>query len=233
MIGNNINNHFNDILSAIFDRHPDVIGFSTYIWNIEIIKKILLELPKLLPDTDIWLGGPEVSYDAEGFLKSYLSVKGIILGEGEITFTRVVGAYVQDPEEPDLSSIPGIAVSGQSSLKSTGSDSGVHVDMDSLPFIYEDGLDDFENRIVYYESSRGCPFQCTYCLLSLDKTPRFRSLPFVFRELQFFLDQNVPQVKFIDRTFNCDHDRTKAIWNFIAEHDNGATNFHLRSRPTC
>ena len=224
-----INNHFDDILAGIYDHHPRAIGFSTYVWNIEIIKRLLNELPKLLPETDIWLGGPEVSYDFEGLLADHPCITGIIIGEGETTFTRIVGAYVNDPDAPDFSDIPGIAVQGTAHKKENQKESEkkICVDMDSLPFIYENGIDEFENRIVYYESSRGCPFHCSYCLSSIDKTPRFRSLPFVFRELQFFLDQQVPQVKFIDRTFNCDHDRTKAIWRFIAEHDNNITNFHF------
>ncbi len=225
-----INHNFDNILAGIFSHHPDAIGISTYIWNIESVRKLLCELPKILPNTDIWLGGPEVSYDYDKLLNEFPCIRGIIVGEGETTFTRIIGAYVQAENasteeeriEPDFSSISNLALRERPTVLEH-----TLVDMDALPFIYEDDMTDFDNRIVYYESSRGCPFRCSYCLSSLDKTTRFRSLPFVFRELQFFLDQEVPQVKFIDRTFNCDKARTKAIWNYILEHDNGKTNFHF------
>ena len=99
-------------------------------------------------------------------------------------------------------------------------------DLDALPFPYSD-LADFENRIIYYESSRGCPFSCSYCLSSIEKSVRFRKPKTVCRELQFFLDRRVPQVKFVDRTFNCRKSHAMAIWTYILEHDNGITNFHF------
>ncbi len=235
-----INNPIHNTLSDICDQRPDAIGISTYIWNIDAVKKLLSDLPKVLPDTDIWLGGPEVSYHYEKIFEEFPCVRGIFVGEGETAFTRVVGEYCRSmsikPEEgddtiniskpvlgkPDFSDIPNVALRERPSVISQEL-----MDMDSLPFIYEEGMRDFDNRIVYYESSRGCPFRCSYCLSSVDKTVRYRSLPFVFRELQFFLDEEIPQVKFIDRTFNSDKDRTKAIWNYILEHDNGKTNFHF------
>ena len=100
------------------------------------------------------------------------------------------------------------------------------MDLSKVPFPYKD-LQDFDHRIIYYESSRGCPFSCSYCLSSVDKKLRFRSLDLVRKELQFFLDHKVPQVKFVDRTFNCKHDHAMAIWKYIVEHDNGITNFHF------
>ena len=100
------------------------------------------------------------------------------------------------------------------------------IDMDEIPFVYKN-MEGFAHRIIYYESSRGCPFSCSYCLSSIDRQVRFRSLDLVLPELQFFLDQKVPQVKFVDRTFNCSHSRAQAIWRYIAEHDNGITNFHF------
>ena len=100
------------------------------------------------------------------------------------------------------------------------------MDLSSIPFIYKD-LSEFKNRIIYYESSRGCPFSCSYCLSSIDKKLRFRDTETVKKELQFFIDNKVPQVKFVDRTFNCKHDHAMAIWKYINEHDNGVTNFHF------
>ena len=99
-------------------------------------------------------------------------------------------------------------------------------DLSELPFLYYD-LDTFKNKIIYYESSRGCPFRCSYCLSSIDKRVRFRNLDLVKKELQFFLDHQVKQVKFVDRTFNCSHEHAMAIWRYIKEHDNGITNFHF------
>ena len=234
-----INTPFHRILSDICECRPDVIGISTYIWNIDIVKKLLSDLPKVLPGVDVWLGGPETSYDYESYFKDYPCVRGIFIGEGESAFTKVVGEYVlQDAwseaegeieagsikkfETADFSAIPNVAL-----RERPGTVEENLTDMDSLPFIYEDGMSDFDHRIVYYESSRGCPYRCSYCLSSVDKTVRYRSLPFVFRELQFFLDAEVAQVKFIDRTFNSDRERSKAIWNYIHEHDNGKTQFHF------
>jgi len=219
-----INHNFDQILSGIFSQHPDAIGISTYIWNIETVRKLLSELPKILPDAEIWLGGPEVSFHYEKLFEEYPCIRGIIVGEGERTFTRIVGEYVrcEDRNERDFTSIPNLALRERPDVIDQNL-----LDLDALPFIYEEGMDGFENRIVYYESSRGCPFRCSYCLSAIDKTIRYRSLPFVFREIRFFLDHEVPQVKFIDRTFNSDKARTKAIWSYILEHDNGITNFHF------
>lgn len=100
------------------------------------------------------------------------------------------------------------------------------MDLSKVPFVYRD-IENFKNRIIYYETSRGCPFSCSYCLSSIDKCLRFRNLELVKKELQFFIDHEVPQVKFVDRTFNCKHDHAMAIWNYIKEHDKGITNFHF------
>lgn len=229
-----INNKTEAILADLFFRKPEVIAFSCYIWNWNIIQELLLELKKILPDTDIWLGGPEVSYDAPKILTTYPQVRGIMAGEGEETFLELVRCYAElaDKEMPKacsgafseaLSKIKGLCLpecgfTGEREL----------TDLDGIPFFYEDAEPEtFKNRIIYYESSRGCPFRCSYCLSSIDKRVRLRSLDKVEKELQFFLDQKVPQVKFVDRTFNCDHAHALGIWNYIKEHDNGVTNFHF------
>ncbi|MBP3337942.1 MAG: DUF4080 domain-containing protein [Lachnospiraceae bacterium] len=214
-----INNLIEDILDDIYLKKPDVLAFSCYIWNIEYVEKLMVELKKLLPDTDIWLGGPEVSYNAQKYFEEFDCVKGVMVSEGEETFKDIVTNYVNGND--DFESIAGIITKDKPIA-----DVRKCVDMSKIPFPYEN-LKEFENRIIYYESSRGCPFSCSYCLSSIDKTLRFRSLEQVFEELKFFMDNKVSQVKFIDRTFNCDKNRSEKIWQYILENDNGITNFHF------
>ncbi len=224
-----INQEMQDILADIYNRRPDALGFSCYIWNWNRIRELLRELPKLLPDTDIWLGGPEVSFDAPGILKSFPQVKGVMVGEGEATFRELMQWYVDAEALPEQ--IPGLCLpSGYTPQREL-------LDLNKLPFLYAAGkaeeseaaglLAPFANRIVYYESSRGCPYRCSYCLSAIDKRVRLREPETVKRELQFFLDKQVARVKFVDRTFNCDHGHAMAIWQYIHEHDNGVTNFHF------
>ncbi len=219
-----INQSISEILADIYKRKPDVIGFSCYIWNFNMVQELLVEVHKLLPDTKLWLGGPEVSFQCQELLQQYPFVTGIMVGEGEETFLSLLKYYLGEGAD-SLQDIPGLAI-----LEGNTCEREL-VDISRVPFLYtagdESGMQDFENRIIYYESSRGCPFRCSYCLSSIDKKVRLRDLALVKKELQFFLDQKVPQVKFIDRTFNCDHQHAKAIWQYILEHDNGITNFHF------
>ena len=217
-----INHYADDILQEIYRRRPDVVAFSCYIWNLQMIERVLEDLPKVLPEVQIWAGGPEVSYDAPDFLKKHDCMTGVMMGEGEETFLELMEFW---HGKKKLNEIPGI----------TWRDSEGEIkvqpgrpllDMNRIPFLYDE-LDDFEHRIIYYESSRGCPFSCSYCLSSIDKSVRFRDAQTVVKELQFFLDRKVPQVKFVDRTFNCRHSHALTIWNYIREHDNGITNFHF------
>ena len=245
-----INESLESILEGIWKRQPKVIGFSCYIWNWKLIREILTELPKILPDTEIWLGGPEVTYDGPGLLSEFPQVTGIMVGEGEVTFREVLGQYVREAEstgqseqQPEPDSIEQQAadrtgtLAGKSVAERFGQIPGLCLasgytapreltDLTTLPFLYED-MEPFTNRIIYYETSRGCPYRCSYCLSSIDKKVRLRDIDVVKRELQFFLDQNVKQVKFIDRTFNCDHKHAMEIWEYIYKHDNGVTNFHF------
>ena len=219
-----INQQPEDVLKALYLSAPDMLCFSCYIWNITYVEGLVKELPKLLPGTDIWLGGPEVSYDGEEVLKRLPQVKGVMKGEGEETFARLCGICAKGRWE-ELKQTEGIT------FRSPAGEIRVNpwraaMDLDEVPFAYAD-MKDFENRIVYYETSRGCPFSCSYCLSSIDKRVRFRSLSLVRRELQFFIEHKVPQVKFVDRTFNCRHEHAMEIWRYIAEHDNGVTNFHF------
>ena len=276
-----INQPMHQILADIYVRKPDAIGFSCYIWNWRLVQELLGEIPKLLPDARIWLGGPEVSYDSDVILHRYPWLSGIMVGEGEATFRELLAYYVNRPdcaaagfavqgspgksicgaceagrmpaqsrgtkaeksrperglpvdilpEEPasmlresreseDLQKIPGLCLPTGYTL------SRPLMDMDSIPFLYDD-LKPFENKILYYETSRGCPYRCSYCLSSIERKVRLRDMRVIEKELQFFLDNNVKQVKFIDRTFNCNHRHAMAIWEYLREHDNGVTNFHF------
>ena len=261
-----INHQMDLILQDIYRRKPDFIGFSCYIWNISYIMEIVRDVKKVLPEAEIWLGGPEVSYDAKKVLTREPDVRGIMRGEGELTFTELVRAYLQREKTSVLDGYTGESFRGQAKEETSGcaentrmpenaEGENAHSDrldlsqipgityraangeieehgpqrllsLDEIPFYYDD-MAGFENRIVYYESSRGCPFSCSYCLSSIDKTVRFRSLDLVLPELQFFLDHKVPQVKFVDRTFNCKREHTLGIWRYLVEHDNGVTNFHF------
>ena len=219
-----INHSLDQILADIYKRKPDVIGFSCYIWNFTLVQELLGEVHKLLPDTELWLGGPEVSFECHAILEKYPYVKGIMIGEGEETFLALLRYYLKEGEL-SLEDIPGLALSTGYTKERD------FVNLSQVPFLYSAGnadkLNDFEHRIIYYESSRGCPFRCSYCLSSIDKKVRLRDIELVKKELQFFLDHKVPQVKFIDRTFNCNHSHAKTIWRYLLEHDNGVTNFHF------
>lgn len=254
-----INNQLEDILEKIYRQKPDVLLFSCYIWNIEYVKELVSEFHKLRPDVPIWVGGPEVSFETERFLRENPAVTGIMMGEGERTLTELYDYFEQCEQDTqfttknreevqtelvrahaenekrtgDLSEIKEKMLEKIDGISYRRSDGTVAIQplrsllpMDELPFCYAN-LKDFEHRIIYYESSRGCPFSCSYCLSSVDKKLRFRSLPLVYKELQFFIDAKVPQVKFVDRTFNCQHEHAMGIWKYIKEHDNGITNFHF------
>ena len=218
-----INQQKDDIMRDIYLEHPDVVCVSCYIWNVSFVKELMADLTKILPDADFWAGGPEVSYDAEKFLSENPEFTGVMVGEGEETFQELSGYYVKkNPEK--LENITGICYRDGEKIIHNGWRQ--IMDLSSIPFIYKD-LSEFKNRIIYYESSRGCPFSCSYCLSSVDKKLRFRDIEMVKKELQFFIDHKVPQVKFVDRTFNCKHDHAMAIWKYINDHDNGVTNFHF------
>ncbi|MGN0294502.1 MAG: B12-binding domain-containing radical SAM protein [Lachnospiraceae bacterium] len=242
-----INHQREEVLRDIYERQPGVIGFSCYIWNMGFIRELAEELHKIVPDVPIWLGGPEVSWNPEQRLEEMPFVTGIMIGEGEKTFAELAAFYencgfgreagsgsesLSDCERQMdssrlevLSGIPGLCLRDQSGeIRRTAPRE--LLSMDELVFPYH-SLSDYANRIIYYESSRGCPFSCSYCLSSVDKKLRFRSLSLVYDELDFFLREKAAQVKFVDRTFNCRHEHAYGIWSYIQEHDNGVTNFHF------
>ncbi|MDE6221013.1 MAG: B12-binding domain-containing radical SAM protein [Lachnospiraceae bacterium] len=207
------------ILADLYQRRPQAAAFSCYIWNWTMVQDLLAELPKLLPDTALWLGGPEVSFHAGKLMQELPQLAGIMVGEGEETFLELLQYYWEHMTE--LSDIRGIV------CKDGFTGGRGLTDINKLPFIYNPTLSAFQNRILYYESQRGCPFQCAYCLSSIDRKVRLRDIGTVITELQYFLDCSVPQVKFIDRTFNCNEKHALSIWNYLREHDNGITNFHF------
>ena len=227
-----INQPLDQILMDLYKRKPEVLCFSCYLWNIEYVEQLITELGKIMPQTDIWLGGPEVSYHASHMLEQFPQVYGIMRGEGEETFLELAEFYHNNsgkkPEQCEkvqrLKEIVGITFRDGEEIIETADRSVM--DLSKVPFVYED-LDVFKNKIIYYESSRGCPFSCSYCLSSIDKCLRFRDLELVKKELQFFIDHEIPQVKFVDRTFNCKHSHSMEIWSYIKEHDKGKTNFHF------
>ncbi|HIZ08709.1 MAG TPA: B12-binding domain-containing radical SAM protein [Candidatus Eubacterium avistercoris] len=218
-----INQRPEHILRELYRKKPDVLCFSCYIWNIEYVKELAAELKKLLPDVEIWAGGPEVSFETVKFMEENPAFRGVMIGEGEETFLELIGYYTEGRLQ--IKEIKGVTYRGRKGEICTGS-SRACIDMDRIPFYYED-LSGLEHKIIYYESSRGCPYSCSYCLSSVDKKLRFKSLEKVFRELGILLDKKVPQIKFVDRTFNCRREHASAIWRYITEHDNGVTNFHF------
>ena len=217
-----INQTMDDILSDIYKKRPDVLCLSCYLWNILYVEQLITEIHKVLPDLQIWLGGPEVSYNAVSVMERYPQVTGVMCGEGEETFLELMEHWLG--EGNDLCIIRGIVYRKEGAC--IQNEARPVMDLSKVPFVY-DHIEDFQNKIIYYESSRGCPFSCSYCLSSIDKCLRFRDLELVKRELQFFIDHEVPQVKFVDRTFNCKHSHSMAIWTYLKEHDKGKTNFHF------
>lgn len=220
-----INQQKDQILKGIYEAKPDLLCFSCYIWNLSYAEEIIEDIKKILPKVTIWAGGPEVSYDAPKFLKRHPEVDGIMCAEGEKTLTELISYYeIGKSQGKSLDGINGIVYQENKTIHQTPLRDIMN--MDDLVFPYED-LKDFEHKIIYYESSRGCPFSCSYCLSSIDKKLRFRSFSLVEKELEFFLAHKVPQVKFVDRTFNCKKSHAMAIWTYIKEHDNAITNFHF------
>ena len=209
------------ILKDIYTEKPGVLFFSVYIWNIEYVKAISKEFHKLCPTVPIWAGGPEVSYETEDFLAKNPQFSGVMIGEGEESFREVCEYY---QEGGCLDYVSGIAFRRLDKVVFTPIREPI--DLSSTSFAYEN-IEDFKNKIIYYETSRGCPFSCSYCLSSVDKKLRFKNIEKVKEELKYFLEAKVPQVKFVDRTFNCNHEHALEIWKFIRENDNGVTNFHF------
>ena len=217
-----INQYTEDILADLYKEKADMVAFSCYIWNMGMVEELTELLHQIRPDMPIWFGGPEVSYDAAECLERNPGVTGVIRGEGEETFHELMQYYIDGSGK--LQDIRGIVYCENGQLVDNGWREVM--DLNKVPFVYED-MNDFRNKIIYYETSRGCPFSCSSCLSSVDKKVRLRDMALVEKELQFFIDHEVPQVKFVDRTFNCNKKHAMAIWRYIKAHDNGITNFHF------
>lgn len=238
-----INQNIQEILRGIADEKPDVILFSVYIWNAEIIQKLIRDIKKIMPNCAVGTGGPEVSFYAEGYLNKLISLDFVIRGEGEQTVKEIASAYEKkfcsvnnafdiantqfnaDDFLQSLKTIAGLYIKTDSCTIFTGERELID-DLSILPFAYPQIIDP-DNRIYYYESSRGCPFSCSYCMSSMDRRVRFMPLERVFIDLQSFLDAEVRLVKFVDRTYNLNSQRYIAIWKYILEHHNKKTMFHF------
>lgn len=219
-----INQRLDFIAEELFRKQPDVVLFSCYIWNVEMLRQLCPILKKIMPDCVIGFGGPEVSYESETFLRENPAVDFVMRGEGELVFTKYL-EHLDAGNPATLGEIESLTYRQGDEIFSTPQ---MHpMDLALLPFPYEDDFSDVQNQIIYYESSRGCPYHCGYCLSSVENGVRFVPLDKVLPDLQKFLGKNVPQVKFIDRTFNCKKSHAMAIWKYLHEHDNGVTNFHF------
>ena len=214
------------IFRRIYEQNPDLLCFSCYLWNIRTVLQLADDYKQLRPEAKILLGGPEVSYDGEALLRDHPAVDFIIAGEGEKVLRPLLDCLSSAVGEKDLSSVPGLVYRGKAG-QPISNPRPAPMELGQLPFPYEGELDELKNRLVYYETSRGCPFNCRYCLSSAEHGVRFQPLEKVFRELQYFLDAHVRQVKLVDRTFNCKRSHYRPILQYLLERDNGITNFHL------
>jgi radical SAM superfamily enzyme YgiQ (UPF0313 family) len=232
----NINQSIASIVRGIFQAEPTVILFSTYIWNRDMTFRVAEELKKVLPSGKIGFGGPEVSWSPDKTFTDCSAADFVIAGEGELTFAEMTERLAVQAEMPSdfylaLEDLSGLYVRSfdDGEICSFGGVRPPVQNLDIVPFPYDREPLDFdpENRIVYYESSRGCPFSCAYCLSSIEKAVRYYPLDRVLREISFFMDNGFPLVKFVDRTFNLDPKRYLLIWSHIRDYYNNKTLFHF------
>lgn len=214
----NINNQVFNIIKDIYELNPDKIIFSTYIWNKEYVVEIVRELKKVLPNVEIILGGPEVSYKWEKFMANMPEVDALLLGEGE----KVILNFLTKKDKKAL----GVVYRENGEIIFNGIEPIIE-NLDIVPFPYEDWELEDRTKIFYYESSRGCPFSCSYCLSSIDKTVRYYSLDRVKKDLKRFLDSPIKLLKFVDRTFNLKKERYMEIWKFLLENYREGITFHF------
>ena len=217
-----INDHLERVVGDIYRHKPDIIALSCYIWNIRETLMVVESIKKVIPDSVVVLGGPEVSYDSVSLLEENTEVDVLVNGEGEITFPFLIERLMNNKP---LDDVEGITYRKAGTIIENRDRTPLS-DLDALPFPYEEGFQDLDNRIVYYETTRGCPFQCQYCLSSINPGVRYLSLDRVKKDIKTFIDAGIPQVKLVDRTFNCNPKRARDIFRMIMEMG-GNTNFHF------
>lgn len=219
-----INNNTDFIVREIYRKKPDVIGFSCYIWNIEIIKEIAYKIKKSLPDVKIIFGGPEVSFDCAQLMQDFEFIDYIICGEGEFTFKDLILRL--NTNDYNLNTVEGL-VYRQSNEIIKNKPRALIENLDEIPSPYYEDLSDLKDRIVYFESSRGCPFNCKFCLSSVLKGTRYFSIERIKKELKKLIDAEVRQVKFVDRTFNTNKQFAITIMKYIIQQNVKNINFHF------
>jgi len=214
-----VNDNMDYILRKIYSKSPDLIGFSCYIWNIKMVLDIIHDVKKILPGVKLILGGPEVSYDPDSYIKE--GVDFVIRGEGEVALKKLIGA-LQRIESFD--NVPGLSFKNNGEI--IKNPQGPYISPDEIPFPY-DAVDVENNRqrILYYEASRGCPYRCTYCLSSIENRTRFWDIERIDREISWMYENGVRFIKFVDRTFNCNKKRTMEIFNLLSKYK--GMRFHM------
>ena len=218
-----INDVMLNIVSDIYKRKPDIVAFSCYIWNIRETLDVVRTLKKIRPDLPVILGGPEVSYDTDEWMKKHPYIDVISIGEGEVTFLELCQAYEkarETGEQPDLASVAGIAYRSGDFVRFSKPREQIE-DLASIPSPYEDNLHELDNRVVYFEASRGCPFKCQYCLSSIEDGVRYFPLEQVKQDLKRLIDHGVKTIKFVDRTFNINKKYALEIFQFLIDNHNG------------
>jgi anaerobic magnesium-protoporphyrin IX monomethyl ester cyclase len=223
-----VNEPREQILRLIMSERADLLAFSCYIWNIEQTLRIVSDIKKISPKTRIVLGGPEVSFGIFDLMHDNPAIDFVIKGEGEETFRRLIVTLSSEPlsmQQESLADIDNLFFRDGGDTVS-GPLSKTNLDLDSLPSPFEAKLVDFSKPLTYYETSRGCPFSCAFCLSSVEGKVRSFSMDRIKRDLLFLMSNSVPQIKLVDRTFNYDARRADAIWEFILEH-NRSSHFHF------
>ncbi|MFJ9497338.1 B12-binding domain-containing radical SAM protein [Brevibacillus centrosporus] len=212
-----------NIVADIYKREPDVVAFSCYIWNIRETLDVIRNLKKVCPDVPVILGGPEVTYDADFWMKKHPQIDVIAIGEGEQTFLELLQAYQEAKvtgQPPRLRDVAGIAYRDQEHVRFSMPRAQIE-EMDTIPSPYQDHLDELNNRVVYFEASRGCPFKCQYCLSSIEDGVRYFSLERVKEDLLRLINHGVKTIKFVDRTFNINKKYALEIFQFLIDNHNG------------
>jgi radical SAM superfamily enzyme YgiQ (UPF0313 family) len=225
-----INDRREKMLEEIIKEKPDAVGFSCYIWNIDFCRSLARLIKLVDPSIKVFYGGPEVSYDSETFLNSNVG-DCVICGEGEKTYYDLVSFAIEKEKAVHrgksslkrLKDIKGLYFRENDKIVFTGKREAM--DMNEIVFPYDED-DNLDNKIIYYETSRGCPFKCSYCLSSTTHGVRFLNIDRAKRELNFFIKRGFKLIKFVDRTFNCDPKFAIEIWNFIINMDTEST-FHF------